>query len=76
MGEDLVNILDTLRVKSVICLGDGAGANISTAVTSERRSGRSRAGANSTCAMRNAPSPTVRRSAGPSASTRVGALVR
>ncbi len=28
IGEDLVNILDTLRVKCVIGLGEGAGANI------------------------------------------------
>jgi len=28
IGEDLVNILDTLRVKVVIGLGEGAGANI------------------------------------------------
>ncbi len=28
MGEDLVNVLDTLRVKVVIGLGEGAGANI------------------------------------------------
>merc|ERR1711962_144728 len=28
IGEDLVNILDTLRVKCVIGLGNGAGANI------------------------------------------------
>ncbi len=28
MGEDLINVLDTLRVKTVIGLGDGAGANI------------------------------------------------
>ena len=28
IGEDLVNILDNLRIKSVIGLGDGAGANI------------------------------------------------
>ena len=28
MGEDLVNVLDNLRVKTVIGLGDGAGANI------------------------------------------------
>ena len=27
-GEDLVNILDTLRVKYVIGIGHGAGANI------------------------------------------------
>lgn len=27
-GEDLINVLDTLRVKTVIALGDGAGANI------------------------------------------------
>ena len=27
-GEDLVNILDTLRVKCVVGLGEGAGANI------------------------------------------------
>lgn len=28
MGEDLINVLDNLRVKTVIGLGDGAGANI------------------------------------------------
>ena len=28
IGEDLVNVLDNLRVKMVIGLGDGAGANI------------------------------------------------
>ncbi|TRY74978.1 hypothetical protein TCAL_12133 [Tigriopus californicus] len=28
MGEDLVNILDNLRIKYIIGLGDGAGANI------------------------------------------------
>lgn len=30
IGEDLVNILDFLRIKMVIGLGDGAGANILT----------------------------------------------
>ena len=30
LGEDLINILDNLRVKTVIGLGDGAGANIMT----------------------------------------------
>lgn len=28
MGEDLVTILDHLRIKYVIGIGDGAGANI------------------------------------------------
>ena len=28
MGEDLVTVLDQLRIKHVIGLGDGAGANI------------------------------------------------
>ncbi len=28
MGEDLINVLDTLRIKTVIGLGDGAGSNI------------------------------------------------
>lgn len=28
IGEDLINVLDNLRVKTVIGLGDGAGANI------------------------------------------------
>ena len=28
IGEDLVNVMDNLRVKMVIGLGDGAGANI------------------------------------------------
>jgi len=28
MGEDLVTVLDQLRIKYVIGIGDGAGANI------------------------------------------------
>lgn len=28
IGEDLINVLDTLRVKTVIGLGDGAGSNV------------------------------------------------
>ena len=28
LGEDLVTVLDQLRIKYVIALGDGAGANI------------------------------------------------
>lgn len=30
IGEDLVNILDQLQVKEVVCFGEGAGANILT----------------------------------------------